>query len=70
MAKFEGQKQSTTDHDYWTTEYVQWLEGQIDLMRRSNAALRKRLEASHRDETRRLRYDHDYVEYPDDDYDR
>jgi len=71
MAKFEGKKQSTQDVGTgWTTEYVQWLEGQIESFSRSNAALRRQLEASHSYESRRFRYDHDYVEYPDDDYDR
>lgn len=49
---------------------IELLKQQTESLRRSNAALRKRLEAYHRDEARRLRYDHNYVEYPDDDYDR
>lgn len=68
MIKFEGNKFiEVDDGDYFSAEYVEWLESQIESLRSSNVALRKRLEASHRDEARRLRYDHDYVEYPDDD---
>lgn len=68
---FEGNKFIEVDGgDYFSAEYVEWLESQTESLRSSNVALRKRLEVFRRDESSRLRYDHDYVEYPDDDYDR
>jgi hypothetical protein len=67
MAEFQGEK---LPKGQWATEYVRWLEQQVASLRCSNTTLRKQLEAQRREESRRLRDAHDYMEYPDDDYDR
>ena len=71
MAEFQGKKFITVDGgDYYSAEYVEWLEQRIANLRQSNTNLRKRMAAYERSQNRRLQQEYDHVEYPDDDYER
>jgi len=77
VKEFTGQKQSVDGHDFWTTEYVKWLELQVSGLRSENANLRKELAALRHKQwewvrmaQRQSRYEQDYLPYPDEEYDR
>ena len=79
MAEFTGNKfiEGREGGDYYSAEYVEWLEEQLaelncqlETCRKRAALLRKQQEAQQRAAARRFRDQADFVPYGDDDYDR
>jgi len=62
--------QDTYGNDVPYFRYVEWLEKEVERLKKSNASLRSKISAQHEATSRELRNRYDHVPYADDDYDR